>query len=276
MRTHPLVLAGALLIVTACSDLQPPGGYYDVGFVSAAAIDDGLGGYTMSPEAAFYRRSTLRFQPLETGDCSIAVYSESTVLPIGLQTMNAGPQLTAQVSGQVESLEPMVDFGFLRYRHELTAGFAFTPGDTLRISVPGATNGFPEAVVAVRTAEAFTHDEIGIPASGQPLSVSWTAAPAPGSTMAISLRYAVGVQSILNQQVYCVFPDTGAAVIPGTFLAGWVNSTGDVRETRLIRTRFREIELPGRRRLTAISTFGQPLDAGAVVPPAVMATPSIR
>jgi len=253
------MLAVAAVVAGCVETLDPPNGRF--GAITAAAFDAGAANYAMRPEAAFYDETDLSYVPFPTDTCLLASYFPTTSVSTGsLRFMNAGDFLQASVSGRTDSLRPVANINVPIYRTPSAGGIPYVPGDTLTIVIPGAA--FPASAISMRTAEAFTHGAIGIPAEGQPLSLTWTPATVSGSQMTFSLRYANSVATAgLNEQVFCSFVDDGAATVPAIFLTGWVNALGEQRETRATRIRSREVTVDARTKLSLLSTFSQPINS---------------
>jgi hypothetical protein len=259
MRARLLPLAFLALGTTACLEtLQPPEGRF--GTITAAAYDNGAGTYVLRPEAAFYDKTDLSYTPAVGDTCVIAQYSPTTTISGGLLTLNAGDFLFTSIGGRVDTLAPLGGFSLRIYSAIRPLGIPYNPGDTLAVTIPGAVGGFPASAISVRTAEAFTHDAIGVPGATEDLTLAWTPAPSAGSQMTFSLRYANGFSSgAANEQLFCSFTDDGTATIDSDYLNGWRTALNDVRSTRAVRIRSREVVIDGRTRLSIVSSYGQPL-----------------
>ncbi len=256
----PAVLA-VLVVVTACLDPLPvPQGRY--GAITAPTFAGTGGGYTVRPQAAFYGNTDLSYVPFPSDTCLITSYSDSSAVTGGLRFLNAGDFLQTSVSGRVDTLLPIPDLNLRVYEFPVSTGIPFTPGDTLTVVVPGAS--FPASAVSVRTAEAFTHDSITVPAVGAGLNLTWTPAVASGTHMTFSLRYHNGFGTIaLNEQIFCSFIDDGSQTIPTGYLDGWRDAAADQRATRVARIRSREVVVDDRTSLVLVSSFARPLPAAS-------------
>ena len=259
MRARILPLVVLLLASTACVDtLSTPNGRF--GTVTAGAYDNGGGSYVMRPEAAFYDRTDLSYVPVIGDTCVITNYNPVQTINAGLATLSAGEFLFTSIGGRVDTMTAIAGISLRVYTAIRPLGIPYTPGDTLSITVPGALGGFPASAISIRTAEAFTHGAIGIPAENIDLPLTWTPAPSGGSQMTFSLRYSNSVSGgTLNEQIFCSFTDDGAASINANYLGGWINALNGNRSTRALRVRSREVTVDGRTRLSLISSFGQPL-----------------
>lgn len=259
MRARLLPLAFLVLGTTACLEtLQPADGRY--GTITAAAYDNGAGTYVLRPEAAFYDNTDFTYTPAVGDTCVIAAYSATSTISGGVLTLNAGDFLFTSIGGRVDTLAPLGGLSLRVYSLVRPLGIPYIPGDTIAVTIPGAVGGFPASAISVRTAEAFTHDSIRVPAANADLPLAWTPAPSPGSQMTFSLRYANSLSGgPANEQLFCSFTDDGTATIDSDYLTGWRSALNDVRSTRAIRIRSREITIDGRTRLSIISSYGQPL-----------------
>lgn len=259
MRARVLSIAILVLAITACVDTLPvPNGRF--GTITAGAYDNGGGSWVMRPEAAFYDKTDLSYVPAVGDTCVITFYSPIQTVNAGLLTMNAGGFLFTSIGGRVDTMAPQPGIGLRVYAAIRPLGIPFTPGDTLSVTVPGSPTGFPASAIAIRTAEAFTHAPVDVPAANANLPLSWTPAPSAGSQMTFSLRYANSVSGGgLNEQIFCSFIDDGAASINANYLEGWRTALNNNRSTRALRVRSREIVVDSRTRLSIISSYGQPL-----------------
>lgn len=264
-RTRSVLLLALTVLLSACVDtLEPSKNRF--GLVSYTAFTDEVRGYVMDPEATFYDKTDLRYTPPPADSCVLAAYVAAPITGSSFPTLSAGDFLVSQVGAQRDTMRGAVEFGAYVYRPVRRTGIPFTPGDTVSVQIPGSVTGFPAATVSLRTAEAFTADAIGIPESStENLTLTWTAAPVPGSLMTVSLRYGNAFSNGgLNEQVFCGFTDDGTGIIPAALLNGWRNAVPGLRETRIIRLRSKELAIDDRNTLTVISSFGLPTGAFAV------------
>lgn len=256
---HLPLLAFLALGTTACLEtLEPPEGR--VGTITAAAYDNGGGTHVLRPEAVFYDKTDLTYTPAVGDTCVLAQYSSTSTIGGNVLTLDAGDFLFTSIGGRVDTLAPLGSLSLRVYSAVRPLGIPYTPGDTLAVTVPGTVGGFPASAISVRTAEAFTHDSIRVPAANEDLPLAWTPAPSPGSQMTFSLRYANAFSAgPVNEQLFCSFTDDGTATIDSDYLTGWRSALSDVRSTRAVRIRAREVTIDGRTRLSIISSYGQPL-----------------
>jgi hypothetical protein len=261
MRIRIPVLLAAAAIASACLEPLPtPNGRY--GAITMTAYENGPD-YVMRPEAAFYDKTDASYEPFPSDTCIVSPFSfGSGVISGNVILLDAGEFIQTSVSGRTDTLAQHPQLLVHYYRATATTGFPFTPGDTMTVAIPGATPGFPASGISVRTAEAFTHGAVGIPAADADLDLTWTAAPAAGAVMTFSLRYrnSFAADTLENEQVFCSFVDDGAAIVPSAYLDGWRTAQSDKRSTRAVRVRSRQINVDARTRLAIISTFAQPLN----------------
>lgn len=250
----------ALLLTSACVDtLDIPDARY--GVVSVTTYADDIAGTTMAPEVIFYDKTDLRITPPGADSCRFATYTANPNVNTNSFTLGAGDYLLSTIRTRTDSLRPYFVGNLTIYRPPTGRTIPFTPGDTLTLQVPGAPSGFPAITANVRTAEAFTHEPVTPPADGQPLTLTWTPAPQPGSLMTFALRYAnsFSTDQQPNEQVFCGFTDDGSGTIPAEYVEFWRNAPVASRSVRAIRLRVKEVVIDSRTRLAFVSTYGVPL-----------------
>lgn len=254
----PLILLALAATLGACNDAFSVARDRN-GFVSAITRDAGGGAYALVFSGAFYRYAGLTAGIGTVDTCIPLLYSPTPPTLASLPTLDAGAELTTQVSGREDAISRSTAFGF--YSYELAAGISipFTPGDTLTLTIPGTLNGFPAAVVRTRTAEPFTFSPVGNNTAGAGLPINWTAAPAPGSMIVFSLRFnSTGVSPIPDSQIQCQFVDDGTALVPAGYASQWSASQPESRSVVAQRIRHSTVEVDSRTRVTLLSIFDNP------------------
>lgn len=257
LRALPALALSAAF--SACLDVGLPAST-QAGFLAQSTHSDGGAGYVAIPEATFYTNVNLAVSVPPTDSCFIAPIIPTTGGTSVLPTIEAGPVVFTRIGVREDTLVPGVSAGLLTYRPRAGNRIPFTPGDSIDITVPGSPAGFPAVITKSRTSESFTHDPIVVPVTVQPITFRWTAAPQPGSSMVLSLRYAnAQAAGEVNEQIYCGFVDDGTGTVPATLVAGWMNALDGRRTTRATRLRTRELAVGSNRRFSFISTFTLPL-----------------
>lgn len=257
MRLRLLAVAAVLPATVACLDtLEAPNGR--LGMIVMETYESAAT-YVAKPIATFYDKTNAGFSVVPTDTCFISLFG-----PVGgtsIATMGVGDAISMLLPGRTELLTPDTLGSYIWYKTDLATGIEFTPGDTVQMQVPGNGTTYPAVNVTVRTAEEFDHDPVIVPADGENLQLTWTAAPEPGSIMSFSLRYsAPGTNTgLLNQQVFCGLVDDGSHLIPAGLLAGWRTSVGDLRETKATRLRYSQVDVDTRSKIALISTFSRPI-----------------
>ncbi len=224
-----IALCAVLLASAACSaidklitiDQSPP-----FATISMNALAKG-NGYVTAPGAFFYRavdNTNLSITVVGTvhDTCGIRPLSGAggvDTLPIAASPVSAGPFVSLQLSGLVDSLAAPSSQS-VGYHLPPSQTRPFTPGDIANFSFAGDPSGFPAATVSIHTAEAFTLTPVVFAPSGQDVQVSWTPATAPGSAMNFTITYSVGP---FSTQIYCQFVDDGQAVVPAAFFTTFPN-----------------------------------------------------
>lgn len=254
MRSRVLAVAAVLLATTACLDsLTPPNGR--LGVIYLDAYESGPD-YVLKPTGFFYHRTSSAFSTGNLDTCFVA-NPPSVNQPIPQNTMDVGDQITLVHDGGSEVLDITDLGGFYYYESGLATGFAFTPGDTIAVSIPGNGGNYPPVNLAVRSAESFTHGPVPVPDEGVAIDLTWDAAPEPGSAMQFRLLYATPASQTgtYNQQVYCRLEDDGAHTIPAALLNGWRTAFNDLREAQAERLRFSVLDVDSRTKVVLLSTF---------------------
>ena len=261
LRVGPLLTAVAL---TACVDGLSPASER-TGFISATTVNIGAGpNYAVTFVGAFYRYDGLEvgFEPPET--CQAYVYSSLPVPIASFPTIDAGDRLITTISGRQDTLLKTNALGVTSYQLAGTIGSVpLTPGDTLSIVIPGALAGFPAATVRVRTSEPFTFDPVGTAGETQPVPVTWTAAPAPGSVMLFYLRFSsLSTTDEPNTEIRCAFTDDGSGSVPVPFSSAWSAAPPGSRSVVVQRARLSTVSLDSKTRVSLLSFFDRPLPVG--------------
>lgn len=255
-----LALFAGMLVLGACNNDRFGPAKERTGFISATAYDAGGGNYALRFLGAFYK-----YDGLVTGigapeSCQGARYTPQNTSVATLPTVSAGEYLYTQIGGRKDTLFQSAGLGLTAYQLLTVNAVPFTPGDTLTVEVPGATGGFPGTVLKVRTAEAFTFDPVGTGTDGQPLTISWTPAPQPGSLMTFSLRFnSGGTAATPDAQIYCVFNDDGSGEVSAALANIWRATLPESRSVQAARIRQTEVVFDRDTKVTLLSYFERPL-----------------
>jgi hypothetical protein len=262
MRARRLLSVFALALVGCIEPVKPSREL--TGFITATTVDLGAGpAYGLTFVGAFYRKDDLDFQlqPLET--CAGYFYDASPSAPAVFPAADAGARLFTQVSGREDTLFKQISPGFETYELTSVGSVPHTPGDTLTVNIPGTVTEFPPQTVRVRTAEPFVLDAIPSPASGDPMNLTWTAAPAPGSAMFISLRYnSTGTSDDPDTQILCAFTDDGSGTVDAGYTSAWIASSPTSRSVASQRLRHTRVDIDTRTKVFLLSVFDLPTPVG--------------
>jgi len=254
-------LSGLLVTsaITACDipTTGVSGNPVGVGVISARTSGSG---YTTSPTVTFYRVTGAAFVTTEglRDTCFTTAFSGSnepgtpSASPVG-----AGAFVTMRVGARTDSLARSSTATDPTYRTATAAGFPFTPGDSVVISIPGDPNGFPTSEFRGRTAEPFVLTPITVPATGDSIVVTWSPAGGTGAGMLLSFSYATGTATTPNQQIACTFVDDGTAIVDPDLAALWAGSANRDLTARRIRTILAEVSVP-RSYFNVVSSFSWP------------------
>ena len=171
-----------------------------------------------------------------------------------IDEISAGPSVTVDIEGTEHTLVPATVGNRQAYTIP-QPGVEYTPGDSVEVRIPGATDGFPEMTIRGQTAEPFTLGTIETDAAPGGLTVTWSPAGNDSSRMVMSLQYHVepGQGSGLNEQVFCTLRDDGSYTIPRVHVAGWTLAEG-ARRVQAVRWRT-VLETEGDALLYFVSTY---------------------
>jgi hypothetical protein len=219
----------ALGLMTGCqSDLGPlmP---RDWGLITLDHQAVGGADYTR-PQALFYSGLS---SPTLSGRggpdvCGRFAYPSTTVEE-PIDEIPAGESVILTMAGTEYSLVATT-VGTRRVYSMPEPGIAYRPGDSVRVDIPGAADGFPQMTIGGRTAEPFALGPVDTTASSSDL-VTWTPAGDDSSRMVVSVQYhdSQNPGAGLNTQVFCTFEDDGSGTVSPTLLRGWTTATPERR-----------------------------------------------
>ena len=235
-HSRPLLVLTAL-IMAACAngDINVPSEDYAVIYLDAEP--GGAGQATVDPVATFFRSQPLLIATSVSprDSCFLASFTDSASTIANTTGIDGGATVTLDLSGTSTALTSTAQPTVRTYRVPFGAAVLFTPGDTVRVTIPGANGGFVPTTIAARTADAYTRSALPVPAIGQGIDLTWTPDTRAGSSMLVSLRYNAPASTMLTRQVFCSLIDDGAFTIPSATLGDWRGAS--VREA--VTTRWR-------------------------------------
>jgi len=257
-RPFALMLVAALGL-TGCVNDRFNAPRDRVGFISSLAFSTGGDTYATRPLGAFYRANGLAVNLGELETCVGVPYSIVPPTVATFPTVPAGQYLFTTLSGRSDTLFQTATLGLQTYQLLTVNAIPFVPGDTLTVEVPGDVSGFPGTTIRVRTAEPFEYNIPAAPTDNEPMTLTWTPAPAPGSYMVASLRLNnTGTGTDPDAQIYCLFNDDGSGQVPAPLTTVWNASLPESRSSLFTRVRFTTIEFDARTRLSLLSYFDRP------------------
>lgn len=243
-----LVAAGAaVFLVSACdttSTFRP--NEQNWGFIYLSALRTNAGEFRTAPNASFFRGAVTSVPDsrIRTDSCfSAGEYVPPTQGGItGVTYLDAGPAITANIGGTATSV-PRVSGNSVSYALAAGTSVPYRPGDSVVISVPGITGGFPAAEVRGRSAEPFTIDPIEASTTSIPLR--WTAATDPNSALIVSLQYTPSGANARAQEIRCAFTDDGVDSIPLRQHQAWSATSNVSRNATFTRLRTAIVQVNG-------------------------------
>jgi hypothetical protein len=262
IRRSSFVVIAATLALSACDAVTSGSSGNPVGIGNLVARTKGAG-FTTAPTFTFYRVTGATFvstQSVRDTCFATAFNPNATPNPNTSSQIGAGAFVAVVTGSRTDSLVRTTGGTDQTYRSSLASGIPFTPGDSIVITTKGERNGFPTSTFRGKTAEAFTINPITVPAAGQPIVVTWTAAQAPGSAMFVNFHYAVSGSATMNRQIACTFVDDGSAIVQGSLTTDWVNSAVRDYTGQRVRTILEQVPVP-LSYLNVVSSFHWPTPA---------------
>lgn len=237
--TRVAFLAAAAGLLGACqSDVSNPDPT-PIGVLQVTADAD-ISANTTRPTVTFIRAYGLSIgDTRNAGDtCQVLAFTETSGTPDPVPGVAAGEAISFSLSGTTTQLVPTDQVVGRVYAPPVDDVVDFQPGDSAKITIPGASGGFPATTFAVKTAEPIIFVDpipVNAPGSTTNMLLRWNAGDA-NSAMLISLRYEIPTSSSV-QQVLCIMKDDGEFSIPNGRLTGWQAAT--TTERRAVATRVR-------------------------------------
>lgn len=228
------------------------------GFVTIAAAKNGAGNHVTAPEGVFFRGeiNTVPSAALKPDSC---FPSQAYVAPgnsfVGVTYLDAGATLGLTLGSAPLTMPRTSSGGVTTYG--LASPASYTPGDSVFVSVPGATGGYPTSDLRAKTAEAFTLQPV-TPTTSAYTQLRWTPASDTNSAMIIQLQFApAGGTGAITREIRCAFRDDGVDSILSTKVAEWSAATNVQRTVvaNRLRTQLKSVEGGG---LQFISTYTVP------------------
>lgn len=205
------------------------------GFVTVAATRSQGGAHFANVEGIFFKGS-LSAVPnagFTADTCADGVLTTGNNLQ-GVTYLDAGTSLTATIGGIPTTFDRTPTTDGLAYYP--AGSVAYNPGDSIVVTIPGATGGFPTGAVRAKTAEAFTISNIDVPGGTDAIPLTWSTPQDANSAIIISLRYETTQNpGTLTRNVLCTFVDDGVDSIPFRWHTPWSSASGnkEVVVTRL-------------------------------------------
>jgi hypothetical protein len=258
-RALRAVLPFSLALTAACLDVEDQA-RDRVGLLTARAFLDGATP-VIRGSGTFYRVGGLNVGIAEPTACLLYPYSPNPTAPV-IQTLDAGDNLAFTVQGTTEPAVKEEVGSFIRYDMEVGEALGFSVGDTLTVNIPGATGGFVTTSARVRLAEPFTVGSVPDFVEGQPLDLTWTAAPTTGSVMLLRLRYNSTGESVTpDAEVVCLYTDDGTGSVPAALAGPWANAEELSRSVLFTRLREVQVNFDARTRVLLRSFYDVPTQA---------------
>ena len=253
-------LVAAVVLVTACettSSFSPSQQKW--GFIYVSALKTTGGEYRVAPTGSFFRGSisSIPDARIRTDSCfTVGDYvAPSNGVLTGVTYLDAGASLTAKLGTTTNTIPRVSASASTLYNLASGTTLPYTPGDSIVMTVPGASGGYPGAEVRGRSAEPFTFDAV-VPSTAT-IPLKWSAATDGNSAMIISLQYTPATSGAKTQEIRCAFTDDGVDSIPLRQHQAWSSATNASRSITFTRLRTSIVSVDDGA-LELISTFNVP------------------
>lgn len=255
--TWLLSAAVAGLVVACDNGLSGVGTQQTWGFVTIAATKATDGSHHAQAEGLFFKGilSAVPNASFTVDTCADGALTIGNNL-VGVTYLDAGAAVTTSFAGVPSTLDRTTTTEGIAYQ-PTNGTIPYTPGDSVVVTVPGVSGGYPSGTIRAKTAEAFTFSNVDVPAGTETIQLNWPTPQDPNSAIVVSLRYSTTANpGVLSRNVLCTFVDDGADSIPFRWHRPWSSSQGDraVVVTRL-RTNY---VAAGEGNLGVISTYQVP------------------
>lgn len=241
-----LLVAAAVIGVAACdSKITTSGTPGTWGFIIVPASKNASGVYRTKPLAQFFKgnltggvpNSQVIFDSCVTHVTYDPAPDPEIVSGPSISFLDAGDKVFLNIGGKPDTLLRISTALSTTYQKSAVTPITYNPGDSIVVTIPGATAGYPAAEIRGKTSEPFTMSDIDPRTDTLGIPVTWTPAAAPGSSMIISLRYQPLGATRINTQVLCSFTDDGVDTIRYRWHRFWSDSNNEART--VVATRLR-------------------------------------
>lgn len=231
------------------------------GFLTIAAAQSNTGEYRSAPLAQFFKGnlSTIPNAQIVFDSCLPGLtFSEASEIVPGVTFLDAGSSVALQIGSKMDTLQRVTGATSTTYQRAVGSPIRYTPGDSIVVTIPGATGGYPASDIRGKTSEPFTNDDVlPLPAT-ETIQFRWSTASDFNSAMIVSLRFARAQDNgRLTQQVLCAFTDDGVDSVPFRNHRTWSDPTNTKREAVWTRLRT-SIKSQNNGVLEIISRFQRP------------------
>ncbi len=260
--TWAVVIAATAAVVACEGSLNAPGQNATWGFLTIAAARSNAGEYRTAPLGQFFKGnlSSVPNAQIVFDSCVPGLsFAEASEIVTGVNFLDAGPHVALQIGSRKDTLPRVSGSDNTTYQKGALSPVSYTPGDSIVVTNPGATGGYPASEIRGKTAEPFTNDAVVVPPGTETIQFRWTQSSDFNSAMIISMRYARAQDNgRLTQQVLCAFTDDGVDSIPYRNHQTWSNPANSKREVVFTRLRT-SIKAQGDGVLEIISRFQTPV-----------------
>lgn len=239
LRSTLVIAVGAATLTGCLRTLESTGTLQKFGAIVLRGSKDAASGELRATGSAIFFQAYSAAVPSssnQTNTCQIAAVD--TLNRVSTGQLQAGNALPLTIGSGTNVRTATFDYEPLVQRYDVPGYLVYQAGDSISVSVPGRSPGFPAGQIKLRMSEPLTIDDVTIPAAGNPLQVRWNASSDPTTAVFLSLRYANPASSLYaNEQILCSLSDDGNEELPASALTAFLASPTALRALSITRWR---------------------------------------
>lgn len=239
LRSTLVFAVGAATLTGCLRTLESTGTLQQYGAIVLRGTPDAVSGEMRATGQAIFFQAYSAAVPSssnQTNTCQVGPVD--TVTRVSTGQLQAGNALPLIIGSGTNLRNSTFDYEPLAQRYDVAGSLAYQAGDSITVSVPGRSPGFPAGQIKVRMAEPVTIEDVTIPAAGSSMTVRWNASPDPTTAVYLSVKYANPASSLYaNEQILCSLSDDGNEELQASALTPFLASPVAMRSVSVTRWR---------------------------------------
>ena len=229
MRKSLFAVAALLFTMVGCKSMESIPSSVSVGIVTVAMADALNGVHNTSPSAYFVDASNVSLpNSAVSADTCAQLPFPGISAPTPLPQLDAGtPVIFASQSDTVQLTPTSADVnGYVFYRPPAHDSIAVRPGQTSRVTIPGASPGFHAFDYTFTNADSLAFEPIdATPDSTGDLTLTWNPQVGKTASVVVQLEWASS-GSTPDTQLFCQFTDNGSHAVEKRLANLWRAGVG--------------------------------------------------